>query len=176
MTSPVRLGVSPAAASTLTGVFNQRFEALFPCAGALGGASVLLPLRSSWFICVQTWGLGVCQPPPCGELAAAWLAPFHNLPPRWVHQLPPCRKSSLHWLPVSALLLVWMNVSSLSPWWSIFHTVQFFCQFWLFFVFKFLLSFFWLYKEAQCVYLCLHVGRKPRLIFLNVYFSPKFST
>ena len=30
------LGVSPAAASTLTGVFNQRFEALFPRAGALG--------------------------------------------------------------------------------------------------------------------------------------------
>ena len=27
--SPVRLGVSPAAASTRTGVFNQRFEALF---------------------------------------------------------------------------------------------------------------------------------------------------
>ena len=35
-TSPVRLGVSPAAAPTLTGVFNQRFEALFPRAGALG--------------------------------------------------------------------------------------------------------------------------------------------
>ena len=35
--SPVRLGVSPAAAaSTPTGVFNQRFEALFPRAGALG--------------------------------------------------------------------------------------------------------------------------------------------
>ena len=29
-TSPVRLGVSPAAAPTPTGVFNQRFEALFP--------------------------------------------------------------------------------------------------------------------------------------------------
>ena len=29
-TSPVRLGVSPAAAPTSTGVFNQRFEALFP--------------------------------------------------------------------------------------------------------------------------------------------------
>ena len=27
---PVRLGVSPAAAPTPTGVFNQRFEALFP--------------------------------------------------------------------------------------------------------------------------------------------------
>ena len=36
--SPVRLGVSPTAASTPTGVFNQRFEALFPCARALGYA------------------------------------------------------------------------------------------------------------------------------------------
>ena len=35
-TSPVRLGVSPAAAPTPTGIFNQRFEALFPRAGALG--------------------------------------------------------------------------------------------------------------------------------------------
>ena len=33
------------------------------------------------------------------------------------------------------------------------------CQFWLFFVLK-LLSFFWLCKETQCVYLCLHLGRK----------------
>ena len=36
-TSPVRLGVSPAAAPTPTGVFNQKFEALFPPrTGALG--------------------------------------------------------------------------------------------------------------------------------------------
>ena len=35
-TSPVRLGVSPAAAPAPTGAFNQRFEALFPQAGALG--------------------------------------------------------------------------------------------------------------------------------------------
>ena len=34
--SPGRLGVSPAAASTPTGVFNQRFEALFPDTGTLG--------------------------------------------------------------------------------------------------------------------------------------------
>ena len=32
-----------------------------------------------------------------------------------------------------------------------------FCQFWLFFVFKLLLSFFWLCEEAQYVYLCLHL-------------------
>ena len=35
-----------------------------------------------------------------------------------------------------------------------------FCQFWLFFVFKLLLSFFWLCEEAQCVYLRLHLDRK----------------
>ena len=36
MNSLVRLGVSPAAALTPMGVFNQRFEALFPRAGDLG--------------------------------------------------------------------------------------------------------------------------------------------
>ena len=40
MNSPVRLGVSPAAASTPTGVCSQRLEALFPGAGALGCGSV----------------------------------------------------------------------------------------------------------------------------------------
>ena len=43
-TSPVRLGVSPAAAPTPTGVFNQRFEALFPHAGALGYVVCFAPL------------------------------------------------------------------------------------------------------------------------------------
>ena len=43
MTSPVRLGVSPAAAPTPMGVFNQRFEALFPRAGALVVWSASLP-------------------------------------------------------------------------------------------------------------------------------------
>ena len=63
---PVRLGVSPAAVSTPMGVFNQRFEALFPCAGALGCVVCFAPRCSSWFIHVQMWGRGVCQPPPCG--------------------------------------------------------------------------------------------------------------
>ena len=35
---------------------------------------------------------------------------------------------------------------------------QIFCQFWLVFVFKLLLSFFWLCEEEQCVYLCLCLG------------------
>ena len=45
-----------------------------------------------------------------------------------------------------------------------------FCQFSLFFVFKLLLSFFWLCEEAQYVYLCLHVGRK----FLIPYFKYQY--
>ena len=46
-TTPVRLGVSPAAAPTPTGVFNQRFEALFPRAGALGWEVCFAPRRLS---------------------------------------------------------------------------------------------------------------------------------
>ena len=57
-TSPVRLGVSPAAAPTPRGVFSQRFEALFPPAGALGFGLLCSPpfIR---FICARMWGRGV---------------------------------------------------------------------------------------------------------------------
>ena len=58
-TCPVRLGVSPAAAPTPEGVFNQRFEALFPRTGALGYAVCFAPRHSSRFIYAQMWGLGV---------------------------------------------------------------------------------------------------------------------
>ena len=58
-TSPVRLGVSPAAAPTPMGVFNQRFEASFPHAGALGCAVCFAPCRSSQFIYARMWGHGV---------------------------------------------------------------------------------------------------------------------
>ena len=59
MNSPVRLGISPAAASTPMGVFNQRFEALFPRAGALGCevCFALLPFVPV-YLCVNVglWG------------------------------------------------------------------------------------------------------------------------
>ena len=139
--SPVRLGVSPAAASTPTGVFNQRFEALFPHAGALCCAVCFAPPPFlPVYLCANVG--------PQSLPASAWPALFHNPPPRWVRQSPPCRKSSLPWLPVSApptgldecfffnSLVVGLPYSSI------------FCQFWLFFVFKLLLSFFWLCKEA----------------------------
>ena len=67
-TSPVRLGVSPAAAPTPTGAFNQRSEALFSRAGALGYLVCFAPRRFSRFICVRIWGHGV--------LPAALPAPF----------------------------------------------------------------------------------------------------
>ena len=62
MTSPMRLGVSPAAAPTPTGVFNQRFEALFPCTGALGCAVCFAPHRLS-SLSVRECGATGCYPP-----------------------------------------------------------------------------------------------------------------
>ena len=107
MNSPVRLGVSPAGASTPTSVFNQRFEALFPHAGTLG-CEVCHPVHQL----LPRWP------------AAALPALIHSPPPRWVHQPPPCCASSLPGCPSPPLLLVWMNVSSLSPGLSDFHTVR----------------------------------------------------
>ena len=53
MTSPVRLGVSPAATPTPTGVFNQRFEALFPHATALGYDLTLSPPFVPVYLCMN---------------------------------------------------------------------------------------------------------------------------
>ena len=98
---------------------------------------------------------------PWGLLAAALPALFHNLPPRWVRHLQPYCKASLPLLPVLAAptgldecfffisLVVGLPYS------------LFFCQFWLFSVFKLLLSFCCLCEEVQCVYLHLHLGWKP---------------
>ena len=132
MNSPVRLGVSPATISTPTGVFSQRFEALFPCTGTLGCGSVLSP--------VVLPSLSACE---CGT---AWSTSCHL-----------ARVLSSR-LPVSAPPTVWMNVSSLSPWLSGFHTVQFSVSFGCFLYLNWLLSLFWLCEEAQCVYLRLHLG------------------
>ena len=96
------------------------FEALFPCTGTLG-CMVCITLPPPPFLPVYLcsnvglWGLP----------AAAWPTLLHNLPPHWVHQPPPCHESSLPGCLFLTLLPVWMNVSSLSPWLSDFHTVRF---------------------------------------------------
>ena len=115
-TSPVRLRVSSAAASTPTGVFNQRFEALFPQAGAVGCAVCFSPpLFLPVYLCVNVGPQGLPATTLWGLPAAAWSIPLHNLPPHWVCQPPPCHKSSLPGCLFLPLLPVWMNVSSLSP-------------------------------------------------------------
>ena len=58
------------------------------------------------------------------------------------------------------LLPVWMNVSSFASWLSDFHTVQLYGSSGLLLYLIFLLSFFWLCKEAKCIYLCLYLGWK----------------
>ena len=72
-------GVSPAAASTPMGVFNQRSEALFPRAGALGYMVCFAPRHLSRFFCSRVWGLGV--------LPAALPATFSTTlsPALWVY-------------------------------------------------------------------------------------------
>ena len=89
-TSPVRLGVSPAAAPPPTGVFSQRFEVLFLHTGALGCVVCLVP---QLFLPVY---LHVNVGPPALPAAAL---------PTPVLQPPPHQESSPPLLPV------WMNVS-----------------------------------------------------------------
>ena len=117
MNSSVRLGVSPAAASTPMGVFNQRLEALFPHAGALGCSVCFAPpqfLRV--YLCANVG-------PRC-LLATAWPARFVPQSAKSLVWLR-CCKSSLPSCLSPPLLPVWINVSSLAPWLSDFHTVHF---------------------------------------------------
>ena len=139
--SAVHLGVSPAAASAPTGVFNQRFEALSPHPGALCCMVCFAPQ-----LLFPVYLQANVGPPaqPAASLSKS---------------SPPCCLS----LP---LLPVWMNVSSSTAWLSDFHTVRFSVSSGCFFFLNLLLSFFWLCEETQCVYLRLHLGWKFSLFFL----------
>ena len=68
-TSLVRLGVSPAAAPTPRGIFNQRFEALFPCTGALGYTVCFAPRHLS--------GLSMCECGAAGSASGPTACPVH---------------------------------------------------------------------------------------------------
>ena len=133
MNFPVKLGVSPAAVSTPTGVFNQWFEALFSHTGTLG--------------CT------VCHP-------------VHRLLP---HQPAVALPIVLHNPPL-CLAPISTPLTSLDECFFFFLGCRTSIQFnflsvlVVFFVFKFLF-FFWLCKEAQCVYLRLHLGQKSPAFF-----------
>ena len=110
----------------------------FPTLKSWVAQSVLLPSCSSWVIHKQMWDHLVCH------LATCPLHPsFLSLP----------------------LLLVWMNVSSLTPWLLDFHTVRFSGSSGCFLFLNLFLSFFWLCEEAKHIYLCLHLGWKCLSLF-----------
>ena len=68
-TSLVRLGVSSTAASTPTGVFNQRFEALFPRSGALAYAVCFTPPPFvSVYLCTNVGPRGATRCSACPAL------------------------------------------------------------------------------------------------------------
>ena len=135
-TSPVRLGVSPAAAPTPTGVFNQRFEALFPCAGALGCSAHFAPCCLSGLSVLECGAAGDHPSSACPVLCHSESSPLcvsvrecgtagsasdptacpvrHTL-----RQSGSCHghASPLHpGCPSPPLLPVWMNVYFLFPW------------------------------------------------------------
>ena len=64
----------PSPSAVPMGIFNQRFEALFPGAGALDYVVCFSPRCSSRFICVRVWGLGVL-PTTLPALFSATLSP-----------------------------------------------------------------------------------------------------
>ena len=148
----MRLGVSPTATSTPTGVFSQSFEALFPCTGTLGCTVYLVP---QLFLPVYLYSsVG---------------------PPHWVCQPQPfCKSSSPSCLSLP-LLPVWMNVFSLTPWLWDFHTVRFSVSSGCFLFLNLLLTFFWLCEGAQCVYLRPNLGQKSKINHLKVSNSMVFS-
>ena len=142
MNSPVRLGVSPAAASTPIGVFNQRFGALFsPCWNSvlhsLSRSPIVLPVylhanvglpslpaaALPWVLSAQ---LPISTPPP--SLGECFF--FNSLVVGLSYSL----------ISVSSGCFLFLNL---------------------------LFSFFWLYKEAQCVYLRFHLRQKSQ----NLYFK-----
>ena len=170
--SSVSLGVSPTAASTPTGVFNQRFEALFPDTGTLG--------------CV------VCFAPPavppglsthdCGTAGSG--SHYHVGSDSYSLACPIPQTSTLLGPPAAALPWVFsapaarLRPSYGSRWLFLLYVLGcrtsyslIFCQFWSFFVFK--LSFFWLCEDIQCVYLCLHLSRKPRSLNIQKWSEEK---
>ena len=116
----------------------------FPVLEPWVAQSVLLPSCSSGFIYTQMWDHLVCRPLP-------------HLP--WYSSCCLASSPLNSSCPSLPLLPVWMNVSSLTPWLLEFHTVQFSVSSGCFLFLNLLLSFFWLYEEAQCIYLCLHLGQ-----------------
>ena len=115
----------------------------FSCSVTLGCTICLAPQCSSWFTHTQVWYCPLHQPLLVLTQSSSCCLAVSPV-------CPSC--------PSLLLLLVWMNVSSLTPWLSDFHTVRFSVSSGYFLFLNLLLSFLWLCKEAQCIYLHVHLG------------------
>ena len=96
-TSPVRLRVSPAAAPTTTGVFNQSLRLYFPRAGALGCVVCFAPRRLSG-LSVRKCGATGCASgqtacPVCPTLRQSRSRHGHASPLHPDAHLPPSYRS-----------------------------------------------------------------------------------
>ena len=136
-TSPVRLGVSPAAAPTPTGTFNQRSEALFSIRGLDPWVTGLLrsPPFVLVYLCANVGPRGATCLSACPVLRHSESSPLGLSVGMWGRRAcwwSDCLPRSSHTPPVSVchghssplcpgcpsppLLLVWINVYFLSPW------------------------------------------------------------
>ena len=127
--SSVRLGVSPA--SSIPQVFSVRgFEALFPCTGTLGCVVCLAP---QLFLLVYLHSNGGSPTP---QVTASPGPPATTLPQDLSTRLPISTPPT-----GQGECFFFKSLVVRHPYSSIF------CHFWLYFVFKFVVSFFWLCKE-----------------------------
>ena len=128
-----------------------------------------------YFLMLEPWVVqSVCSldvPPSLSarecETTRSTCCPLHHP----IHQLLPCHESSVLHCPSPPLLPVWMNVSSLTPWLSDFHTVQFSGSSGYFLFLNLLLSF-GLSEEAKNIYVHLHLGQKS---YYYLHISRRFS-
>ena len=140
-------------------VFSIRgWRLYFPALEPWVAGSASLPHCSSWFIYTQMWGPRGHQPPPCGVCQLQPACPI----PQSVTSLGLPATTLLRVLATRLLIstpptgldecFFFISLVVRLPYSSIFW------HFWLFFVFKLLLSFFWLY-------LCLRLGQNYLLSF-----------
>ena len=133
-------------------IFSVRgFEVLFLCTGTLCCVACLAPLLFLLVYPHTNVGLPATISPTWSSSCCLASCPFHSGCP-----FPP-------------LLPVWMNVSSLTPWLLDFHTVHFSGSSGCFLFLNLLLSFFWLYEKAKCIYLCFHIDQKSNSVFFVMY-------
>ena len=179
-TSPVRLGVSPAAAPTPPGVFNQRFKALFPRAGALGCEVCFAPLFVPVYLCASVRPRGATRALPAPFSATLSPALLVSLCSNVGTQGLLVVRLPAPFVPHSASLSPATATRVLRPGARLRPSYRSGCMF-LFYLLgvglpcRWIFCQFWLCEEEQCVYLRRHLGSLCQLIlmFHNFYYYLK---